>query len=98
MFKKILVAATLFGACTAAMAGPGYHRSWGYHGGWWAAPLVVGGVIGYELSHPTVIVNPNPVLVTPAPVVQQAAYYCPTTQAYYPAVQTCDQPWLKVVP
>jgi hypothetical protein len=35
----------------------------------------------------------------PAYTYEQPAYYwyyCPSAQAYYPAVQTCDQPWVLV--
>ena len=33
-----------------------------YYGGGWVAPAIIGGVIGYELSRPNVIVQP-PVIV-----------------------------------
>jgi hypothetical protein len=25
-------------------------------------------------------------------------YYCPSTESYYPYVQTCDEPWVPVAP
>jgi hypothetical protein len=53
-------------------------------GPWWAYPYV-----------------PPPVVVEPAPpvYVQRAPaywYYCPSAGAYYPNVQTCNQPWVPV--
>lgn len=32
----------------------------------------------------------------PAP--QAYWYYCSSTKAYYPSVQTCTEPWVKVPP
>jgi len=25
-------------------------------------------------------------------------YYCPSSKGYYPSVQTCPEPWVKVPP
>lgn len=35
---------------------------------------------------------------TAAPGEQQVRYYCPDTRDYFPAVETCDSSWLKVIP
>ena len=35
---------------------------------------------------------------TTAPAQQQVRYYCPDTREYFPAVETCDSSWLKVIP
>lgn len=66
------------------------------------------GVPLYYPAYPAyapVYYEPAPVVVqTPPVVVSQPAsqvvyqYFCPATNAYYPAVPTCSQPWLKVVP
>jgi hypothetical protein len=44
----------------------------------------------------SVVYVAQPVAEPPSQVVYQ--YYCPNSAAYYPAVPTCTQPWLKVVP
>jgi hypothetical protein len=58
--KRLLLALTLF-ASTAAFA---QHGHWARHGnGWgWVAPVVVGGVIGYEIARPPVVVQ-QPVII-----------------------------------
>ena len=50
------------------------HGGWGYNG--WIAPVMVGGVIGYEIARqqPPVIVQ-QPVIVQPAPVPPATVYY-----------------------
>lgn len=35
---------------------------------------------------------------TAAPGEQQVRYFCPDTREYFPAVETCDSSWLKVIP
>jgi len=46
-----------------------------------------------------VYIQPQTVIVQP-PVPSQVVYqyYCAPTGAYYPAVPTCSQPWMKVLP
>jgi len=39
-----------------------------YYGGDWVAPAIIGGVIGYELSRPQVVVQP-PIIVQQPPVI-----------------------------
>jgi len=73
--KKIVLALSLLAVIGTASAHEGFHYRGGccYRGGYglgWVAPAVVGGVIGYELSRPsTVIVEQQPVYVTPQPSV-----------------------------
>ena len=55
-------------------------------------------------------VAPAPVVVTPAPVIESPpvyaqreptqgyGYFCPSSKAYYPSVQTCPEAWVKVPP
>ena len=74
--KKIVLALSLLAVIGTASAHEGFH---GYRGGYyrggcfgcgWVAPALVGGVIGYELSRPsTVVVEQQPVYVTPQPSV-----------------------------
>jgi hypothetical protein len=79
--KRILAIAVLVLASVPAMAQhPGYRGGrgyWhhGYDGRWsWVAPVVVGGVIGYEISRANqpVVVQQPPVIIPPAPVVYGA--------------------------
>lgn len=54
---------------------------------------------------PTVVVQPpvyveQPAPAPPAPPPPPEAYwyYCPSAKAYYPNVQSCPEPWIKVPP
>jgi hypothetical protein len=71
-----------------------------WHGGvyvgvapfWWT-PYPYGWYPGpYSYYPPVVIVEPPPVYVE----LPQDWYYCAPTQTYYPYVQTCTEPWIKV--
>ena len=106
--KKIIFGLLLSVLAVSAYAdGPWHHGEYrgGYHGGiGWVAPLAIGGIIGYELGHtpPPVYVAPPTYVIAPPPPVYLAPqstirFYCPSTQGYYPDVQTCDQPWLRTV-
>ena len=61
----------------------------------------------YVYGPPTVVVQQSPVYVEQppalpsppagsAPPLQEFWYYCHSTGAYYPNVQTCADPWIKV--
>ena len=72
--KKFLVLVTLMFISVAASA---QYRHWGhryhgpyYGGGGWVAPVLIGGVIGYELSksNNTVVVQQPSIVVEQAPV------------------------------
>ena len=68
----------------------------------------------YVYSPPPVVVQEPPVYVQqqpavtgppapPAPAAQSQTveaywYYCPSSKGYYPSVQTCPEPWVKVPP
>jgi hypothetical protein len=42
--------------------------------------------------------QPQPqVQVSPGPA-DAFWYYCPSSKGYYPSVQTCPEPWVKVPP
>jgi hypothetical protein len=78
--------------------GPGW---WGPP--WWYYPPYPAYVYA---PPPTVVVEQPPVYVQqqpppppPAPAPPQAYWhYCPSAHAYYPNVQTCSEPWVKVAP
>jgi hypothetical protein len=80
----------------------GGHGGYGYHGGWghnWVAPAfgaaVVGGAI-YAASTPTYITS-SPVVVQQSYLPpSRVAYFCATSQQYYPNVPTCQVPWQAV--
>ena len=88
--KKILAVLLLAGVVASAQAHEGWRHGGGHYvyrgGGWgWVAPVVVGGVIGYELSRPPVYVPPAPVIVQQqAPVVVQGQNCSPWTQIQNP--------------
>lgn len=66
---KKLIFALLVTVSATAMAHEGIRHGGYYHGGCygcgWVAPALIGGVIGYEIARPTVVVPP------PAPVIVQ---------------------------
>lgn len=72
--RKIITTLALTLLATSAMAQHGHHGYWrhGHGGGWnWVAPVIVGGVIGYELARPPVYTQPPVVVQQPPVVVQQ---------------------------
>ena len=105
--KKLLLPILLtagIGSCSVAHAQHGPHGYWRPHnGGWgWVAPVVVGGVIGYELARPPVYTQPPvvvqqpPVIIQQNPVVVQGQNCSPWTQIRNPdgtitTTRTCTQ-------
>ncbi len=85
--------------------GPWWGSPWWGYPYWYYPPPPY-----YAYSSPTVVVQQPPVYVeqqgpaAPAPPVasapaapaQQFWYYCQPSGAYYPGVQTCTEPWIKV--
>jgi hypothetical protein len=75
VFASILAMSALFVYSSSAHAHEGFrYRGGYYHGGCygcnWVAPMVLGGVIGYELNRPApVIIQQQPVYVQQPPVV-----------------------------
>jgi|SRR5215467_6481884 len=55
-----------------------------------------------QQSGPAAPAAPSPLAAPPAPPAQPAPesywYYCPSARSYYPMVQTCPEPWVKVPP
>jgi hypothetical protein len=78
--------------------GPGYPWYYPPYPAYYTPPTVV-------VQSPPVYVQQTPALAPPAPAPPPAAqpsigywYYCPSTQGYYPNVQTCPEAWVKVPP
>jgi hypothetical protein len=77
--KKVLLALSLFAVVGTANAQWHHHGYYGYRGpcygcGNWVAPMILGGVIGYEINRANqtpVIVQQPPVIVQSQPVIQQ---------------------------
>ena len=90
---KRLVALILITLSATAMAQHHHHHrhgGWGYNG--WIAPVIVSGVIGYEIARhqsPPVIVQ-QPVIVQPAPVPSTVYYGQTTTCTAWNEIQTAD--------
>lgn len=86
--KKILLGCLLIISGNAFANGPhGHygHRGHHYHGGHnnWAAPLIIGGIVGYTIKGPPVVYAPPPVMYPPINSI-------PTVQT-----QTCT-PWIEI--
>lgn len=67
--------------------GPVYRPAYFY-----PAPVYYGPPVAPVIVQPQVVVQPP----VPSQVVYQ--YYCAPSGAYYPAVPTCVEPWIKVAP
>jgi len=79
--KKFVLALSLVllaGSASAQWHHGCCYRGGYYGGGGWVAPAIIGGVIGYEIAHPPVVVQQPPVVVQQSPViVQQPTYQAP---------------------
>ena len=79
--------------------GPPYPYWWGAPYPYWAAPPYP--YYGYPPPYyypPAGIVQQPQVYVQQAPPQAPPAdwYYCSSAQAYFPQVQTCPEPWIRV--
>jgi hypothetical protein len=74
--KKLLIASLMTVGLVANANAWHQNGHYGYGGGW-VAPAMIGGVIGYTLSQPRVIVQQPPVIYTQQPqvIVQQPQQY-----------------------
>ena len=77
----------------------GHHGGHGYRGGWshsWVGPALGAAIVGSAIYAAT-----TPSYAAPQTVVVQqqyvppnrVAYFCPTSQQFYPNVPTCQVPW-----
>ena len=88
--KKIAVALSLLAVSATAFADGYHHHGGGYRGGYWVAPAIIGGVIGYELGRPRYVYEAPPVVVqqppvvmqNPVPIFQEVLKYNPDCQCY----------------
>ena len=78
----------------------GHHGGgYGYRGGWgnnWVAPVlgaaIVGGAI-YAANTPSYAMPQQVVVQQQYAPPSRVAYFCPTSQQFYPNVPTCQVPW-----
>lgn len=97
------------GGGTRVFVGVGVGPGWGYP--YWGYPYYYYPPPYYSYGPPSVIVQQPPTyvqqdVVPSAPSQPPGAeaspqaywYYCASSQAYYPSVQTCPEPWVKVPP
>jgi len=111
LIAAIVVAAGLltFAAPSEAWHHRGHHGPY-WHEPFWPYPY--GYPYPHAYPYPPVIVPQQPIVVqpqqpqtyiqqqpqTPAPAQENYWYYCGESKAYYPHVQQCAGPWMKVVP
>ena len=82
------------------VGGPGYY--WGAWPYGWGAAYAVPYAVPYPV--PQVVPQVLPQVVVQQPVAAPEApaasywYYCTQPAGYYPYVQNCSQPWMRVVP
>jgi len=50
----------------------------------------------YAVYPPRVVVQEPPVYIERGSEAQGSWYYCESAGAYYPDVETCDEPWVRV--
>lgn len=99
----LLLSVTFAGAAMAGGHGHhgGYRGFHGHHGGgWgnhWVGPVLGAAIVGsaiYAVNTPAYPVStPVVTVVPPAP---RVAYFCGTSQQFYPTVPTCNVPWQLV--
>jgi len=83
--------------------GGGYRHDY-YRGSWgnnWVAPVLGAALVGgalYAASTPSYVVQQPSVVVMPQQTLPPArvAYFCGTSQQYYPNVPSCPVPWQLV--
>lgn len=68
---------------------------------WWGPPYPYYSYPPYYYPPAQVIVEEPPIYVQQAPLPPATPvywYYCPSALGYYPQVQSCPEPWVKVPP
>ncbi len=74
-----------------------YDRHYRGSGNAWLAPVLGAALVGSVIYATSTHSYATPVLVQPAYVPpHRVAYFCPTSQQYYPNVPTCQVPWQPV--
>jgi hypothetical protein len=80
----------------------GHHGGHGYRGDWgrnWVAPVLGAAIVGsviYAASTPSYAAPQQVVVQQQYMPPTRVAYFCPTSQQYYPNVSTCYVPWQPV--
>ena len=104
MKKTVMVAVLAIGLLFVSVS-PSFawwHRGWWGPGVWVVPPPVV-----VAPAPAPVVVAPAPVIESPPVYAQQTPaeapaasywYFCPSSRAYYPSVQSCSDAWVKVPP
>jgi hypothetical protein len=65
---------------------------------WWGPPYPYWGYPEWVYVPPPVTVEPPAYIEQPPTAPPAYWYYCPSAGAYYPSVQTCPDPWVRVAP
>jgi hypothetical protein len=94
------------GGGTRVFVGVGVGPVWGYP--YWGYPYYYYPPPYYSYGPPQVVVQQPPTYVQqetvqgapaqPTPPPQAFWYFCASSKAYYPSVQSCAEPWVKVPP
>ena len=77
----------------------GQHGGYGYRGGWshhWVAPVLGAALVGsviYAASTPSYAMPQQVVVQQPYVPPSRVAYFCQSSQQFYPNVPTCQVPW-----
>jgi hypothetical protein len=73
---------------------------WGYPYYYYPPPYYSYGPPAVVVQQPSTYVQQDTVQGAPAQAPQPQAYwyFCASSQAYYPSVQSCSEPWVKVPP
>jgi hypothetical protein len=79
--KKIALS-LMFLTVAGSASAHGYYRG----GGYWVAPAIVGGIVGYELGRPRYVYEAPPVVIQQPVIVQQ-----PQVIYQQQPVQVCEQ-------
>jgi hypothetical protein len=79
----VLLLTLSFTAMADACCYRGYNHGGYYHGGGWVAPALIGGVIGYELSRPPLVVGQPVIVQQPQVVVQPQVQLTPPPIGYH---------------
>lgn len=102
----VAASATVTTSAWADYYGRGHpHREHRYHPGWGVgAGLVLGSALLWAATRPAPPpVYVDPVIAPPPPVYSVPRsdgwwYYCPSSDTFYPYVQSCPVPWQRVAP
>jgi hypothetical protein len=86
--KKLIVSLMLLFSASAFAQHHHHHHHGGHRGGYWVAPAIIGGIIGYELGRPRYVYEAPPVVVQQPVIIQQP-------QVVYQQ-QNCS-PWTQTV-